>query len=142
MLNLHQEALSCYSFGPPKHPVTFNLPARASVVLSFAKFTLINLYFNSWTSNDGRVIYKILGTNVPYNGSDAIRGTGNSGSDGSDGSDADVTGIRGMVLPGMILSHTNDTIESGDQAEAVFSILVLVLMMARTMIQQYGLTGL
>ena len=118
VLNLHQEALSYYSFGPPKHPVTFNLPA--SVVLSFAKFTLINLYFNSWTSNDGRVIYKILGTDVPYNGSDAIRGTGNSGSDGSDGSDADVTGIRGMVLPGMVLSHT---IESGDQAEAVFSTL-------------------
>ena len=64
VLNLHQEALSCYSFGPPKHPVTFNLPA--SVVLSFSKFTLINLYFNSWTSNDGRVIYKILGTDVPY----------------------------------------------------------------------------
>ena len=45
VLNLHQEALSCYSFGPPKHPVTFNMPA--SVVLSFSKFTLINLYFNS-----------------------------------------------------------------------------------------------
>ena len=54
------------------------------------------------------------------NGSDAIRGTGNSGSDGSD---ADVTGIRGMVLPGMVLSHT---IESGDQAEAVFSTLTCI----------------